>query len=377
MLGIFIGIVAVVTLISLGQGLESVVIGQFSIVGADTISVMASGTGTGPPGTGVVEPLTQKNLEAIQRISEVDYALGRMVQSGKVEYNNQLEIVFIGSISKSAKENELLNLKATQGRLLKGDDLGRVVVGSKFSTSDTFGKPVQIGSKINIEGKDFQVVGILEKKGSFVTDTTISMTLEDEQKLFNKDDFSLIATKAKKGVNVEDAKKAIEKVMRDQRKVKVGEEDFSVQTNENALENLKSTLFAVQLFVYIIAAISIIVGGIGIMNTMYTSVLERTRDIGVMKSIGAKNSTIFGLFFVESGLLGTVGGIVGVTIGALLAKGLAYVGRTMLNSNLLSAQISPYLIIGALIFSFLVGTISGLAPAIRASKMSPVEALRE
>ena len=128
---------------------------------------------------------------------------------------------------------------------------------------------------------------------------------------------------------------------------------------------------------YIIAGISLVVGGIGIMNTMYTSVVERTKEIGIMKSIGAKNSTIFTLFFIESGLLGAVGGIVGALIGAGIALLVAFIGSLALGSDLISAHISPYLIIGAVLFAFIVGSFFGSLPAIQASKLNPVDALRK
>jgi len=112
------------------------------------------------------------------------------------------------------------------------------------------------------------------------------------------------------------------------------------------------------------------------MNTMYTSVLERTRDIGVMKAIGAKNSTIFALFFIESGFLGMVGGIIGIIVGLGFAYGLTAAGRQFLGSDLIQAHISPVLIVGALLFSFVIGTLAGVLPAIQAAKLQPVDALR-
>ena len=112
------------------------------------------------------------------------------------------------------------------------------------------------------------------------------------------------------------------------------------------------------------------------MNTMYTAVVERTKEIGIMKSIGARNSAVFSLFFIESGLLGTVGGAVGALIGYLSATGLAFVGKMILGSELISAHISPQLIIGAVLFSFVVGSFFGTLPAIQASRLNPVDALR-
>jgi len=125
-----------------------------------------------------------------------------------------------------------------------------------------------------------------------------------------------------------------------------------------------------------IAAISLIVGGIGVANTMYTSVLERTKEIGTMKAVGAKNSDIMFLFLIESGLLGLIGGVIGVLIGLGLSKIAEYFATVQLGTNLLQASASTNLIIGALIFSFLIGAISGVFPAMQASKLKPVDALR-
>ncbi len=188
-------------------------------------------------------------------------------------------------------------------------------------------------------------------------------------------DVNVIGVKVKNVDNIDNVKENIEKLMRKERNVKKGEEDFVVESPQNLLATLNSTLFAVQLFIYIIASISIVVGGIGIMNTMYTAVLERTKEIGIMKAIGAKNSVIFFLFSVESGFLGMVGGIIGIIFGLLLAYGLAFIGQITLGSDLIQAHITFGLIIGALLFSFILGIISGIVPAYQASKMQPVEAL--
>ena len=125
-----------------------------------------------------------------------------------------------------------------------------------------------------------------------------------------------------------------------------------------------------------IAAISLLVGGIGIMNTMYTSVLERTREIGTMKAVGAKNSDILFLFLFESGLLGLVGGAIGVGIGLGLGKTAEYIATVQLGTNLLQASTDSWLIFGALLFSFIIGALSGVLPAMQASKLKPVDALR-
>ncbi|MFH1823570.1 MAG: FtsX-like permease family protein, partial [archaeon] len=125
-----------------------------------------------------------------------------------------------------------------------------------------------------------------------------------------------------------------------------------------------------------IAAISLVVGGIGIMNTMYTAVLERTREIGIMKAVGARNRNILTLFLIESGILGLVGGAIGVLIGIGLSTGVAFVAAQALGTTFLRAVFPWYLIVGALAFSFGIGSLSGILPAIQASRLKPVDALR-
>ena len=221
-------------------------------------------------------------------------------------------------------------------------------------------------------------MGILEKKGSFMFDQAV---LVNEQSMFDfldtdEDEVDIIAIKVKDENQINDIQEKVERLLRKERDVDEGEEDFEVQSPQAALDSLKSTLFAINLFIYIIAGISLLVGGIGIMNTMYTAVLERRKEIGIMKSIGARNSTIFTLFFIESGFLGMVGGIVGIILGMILAYGLAAIGRIALGSELIQASIGLSLIIGALLFSFILGTIFGVLPAIQASKQNPVDSLR-
>jgi len=155
-----------------------------------------------------------------------------------------------------------------------------------------------------------------------------------------------------------------------------GEEDFIVESPEEALSSLDTTLFGIQLFLYLIAGISILVGGIGIANTMYASVLERTKEIGIMKSIGAKNSQILSMFLVESGVLGMLGGLMGGILGISMALGLATIGNSFVGEETIKVNISMALVFFTLLLSFLIGLISGITPAIKASRLRPVDALR-
>ena len=160
------------------------------------------------------------------------------------------------------------------------------------------------------------------------------------------------------------------------RKVTDKTKDFSILTPEELLSSFASILSIVTGFLLGVAAISLLVGAIGITNTMYTSVLERTKEIGVMKAVGAKNSDILTIFLIESGLLGLTGGVIGVLLGMGIGKVIEYIAVHQLQTNLLQVVFPVYLIAGCLIFAFLIGAISGTLPAYRASKIRPVVALR-
>lgn len=381
MIGIFIGIAAVVSLIGLGEGLRIAVTSQFGFLGSDILSIQASGLNyAGPPGSGVTNRLKDTLVDKISKVNGVDIAINRYIKVTKVEFNRNQVIGYVTSVpggDKRKTAEKMSNLQVQFGRALKDGDGRKVVVGNDFSKDKMFLKPVNIGDRILINSTLYEVVGILKKRGSFLVDGAIFMNEDQLLNDFGKDGtVDAIAVKVKPDADINAVKESIENLMRKERKVKIGEEDFEVQTPQKILATLNSTLFAVQLFVYIIASVSLIVGGIGITNTMYTSVLERTREIGIMKSIGAKNSTIFLLFAIESGLLGMVGGLIGITLGTSLAYGFAYVGSVALGSELIQANISILLVIGALIFSFVLGLAAGIVPAYQASKMPPVDALR-
>jgi len=380
MLGIFIGIAAVVSLIGLGEGLRNAITSQFNLLGTDVLTIQAGGiAAAGPPGTAVPNPLKESDETRIAKINGIKVSIGRIIDQGKMDFNDEVAFVFTGSISDGDKRKEffdITNIEIEKGRNLKDGDRFKVILGSEFQKKDRFGKPINPGDNVEIQGSKFEVVGIMKRKGSFIVDNVALMNIDVMRDVFDNDeDVNVILARVKKGSDIKKVKSDIEKLLRKTRDVKIGEEDFTVESAEASMKQLNSTLFAVQVFVYLIAAISLLVGGIGIMNTMYTSVLERTRDIGIMKSIGAKNSDIFTLFFIESGLLGSVGGIVGVILGVTIAKGLAALGSKILGSNLITAKISLGLIIGALIFSFVIGTVSGLSPALKAAKLHPVDAL--
>lgn len=381
MIGIFIGIAAVVALIGLGEGLRGAITGQFGFLGPDVLAIQASGINfVGPPGQAVVNPLTDDLANKIESIPGVDIAINRFIESGELEFNDKQDIVIGWSVPGGKDRNafeDMINLRVRKGRLLKDSDKFKVIIGDSFTKEDRFGKPIGVGNKILFKNKKFDVVGIIEKKGSFIFDSAVVINEDVLVDEFRDDnEVNAIAVKVKDIKTINNVKRDIEHLLRQERSVKEGEEDFTVDSPQNALQTLDQTLFGVQLFISIIAFVAIIVGGIGITNTMYTSVLERTKEIGIMKSIGAKNGMIFTLFFIESGFLGFVGGLIGITIGFVLSNLLAFIGRKALGSELIRSEIGFGLVFGALLFSVIVGLMAGVIPAYLASKKNPVDALR-
>lgn len=381
LIGIFIGIAAVVALIGLGDGLKNAISSQFGISTTEVLTIQASGfTGAGPPGSGVVNPLTLDDVEAIKSISLVRSAIPRNVESGKLEFNDRVVFGFAFSIPDGEDRKfsyETLDLEVEEGRLLRDGDIDKVVLGNNFITNSVgLDKPVHAGDTVIINDEKFEVVGIIAKKGSFIFDNAVQMNEKPLRDLFNTGEtVDVIVARVKDNEYLEEAKLDVEKLLRKRRDVKIGEEDFTVQTPEAMLETVNQVLTGVQIFIAIIAGISILVGAIGIVNTMLTAVMERKKQIGIMKAIGAKNSDIFMLFLIESGTLGLVGGLIGVALGTTMS----YFGTLGINS-FIGAQSAPQinfiLIISALIGGFLIGAIAGIIPALRAARQEPVDALR-
>jgi putative ABC transport system permease protein len=207
-------------------------------------------------------------------------------------------------------------------------------------------------------------------------DMMVRIPISTAASMFNAtDEYSTIFSSVKEGYSVAKAAEDIKKALRKERGDKEGEETFSVQTTEQVVTGFGAILGTVQIVFVGIAAISLIVGGVGIMNSMYTSVLERTRQIGIMKAVGARNSDILGMFVVEAGMLGMIGGLLGVAGGTGLSLLFNWVADNMLNISF-KAVVSLQLVAGALAFAFIIGMISGFFPARRAASMKPTEAMR-
>jgi putative ABC transport system permease protein len=383
LLGIFIGITAVVSLISLGTGLQLAMASQFGISSNELITVQAGGiSGFGPPGSTVVEPITRDDARAIERLSSVENTAVRNIRAGTIEFNDNVQFRYVGSMAQNKEDLDLVYLQLDQevlfGRLLKESDFGKVILGYNFydKKEDWDGKQITEGKSISVNDEKFEVIGIMEKKGSLIMDNVVFMLEDDMDGLFGFGGVAdLIVVEPKNKGEIDRTKEDVEKLLRQRRGVKKGEENFEVSTPESALATINSVLTGVQTFIVIVASISIFIGLIGIINTMTTSVMERKKEIGITKSIGARNEHIFLQFFIESSLLGLIGGLAGAIFGTIVGFAGIYGINNWLGTELVP-NIDFLLILFSLTGSFMIGGIAGIIPAMQAAKLNPVEALR-
>ncbi len=375
-IGILIGIAAVISLVSLGQGLSNYVDEQFEQMGSDKIMILP---GQGMMGFVSGNQLTPEDIDTIKKVNGVKLVGGDIFESAKVRFGDETKDVFVIGVPQDETKDIFMSMsqfKILKGRDLRSDDQKKVLIGIALHEDDVFERNVELRDTLIIKGEEFEVVGILERVGNPSDDSQLYINLEEARDIFNvPENFGQIMAQIIKGTDAAKVAEDIKKELRQLRDVEEGDEDFSVQTSEQMLKSFSSILSIIQVVIIGIAMISLLVGGIGIMNTMYTSVMERTREIGIMKAVGAANSDIALLFLIESGLMGLVGGLMGLGIGAGISKAVEF-GAAQAGYGILKVSFTPTLIFGALFFSFAAGALSGTLPAMQASKMKPVEALR-
>lgn len=376
MLGIFIGIAAVVALVSLGQGVQKAVNEQFEKLGVDKIIVTPKGTFMGVGGTGLVS-LGKEDLKTIKKTVGVEEVSGLLMRTGEIEFKDQVRYFMVtGMPGDEGKELFGDIYEVEFGRDLKKDEKYKVVLGKLYREGSVFVPNVKLGDKIEINDVELKVIGFYKSFGNTEDDKAIVILEDVMREVFGiEEEYDWIMAKVSKEEDVDKVVERVEKELRKARGLEEGKEDFSIQTFKELMESYSTILNIIQIFLLGIAAISLVVGGIGIMNTMYTAVLERTKEIGVMKSVGAKNSDILIIFLIESGILGLVGGGVGIVLGIGLSKLVEFLAA-IAGYGMIQVSFPWYLIVGTLMFSFLVGSISGVLPARKASKLKPVDALR-
>ncbi|MBS3109187.1 ABC transporter permease [Candidatus Woesearchaeota archaeon] len=380
MVGIFVGIAAVVSLISLGQGLQKAIQDEFQSLGADKLIIQPKGGGFGSVGTSPSK-LTDEDIDQIKKTKGVDTAIGLLYHTAIIEFDDDQYVSLVYGMPMTPKENELVTqmnvVEIESGRALKSSDTGKAVVGYRYAHNQIFKRNLRLGDKILVDNIPLEIVGFMEQIGSEIDDTVIYVTQDQIEKMYDiAGQFDFVYVKASSGVDPQDLVEPVERTLRKSRDVDEGQEDFEVQTFQEVLESFLSIFRIVQAVIVGIAAISLLVGAIGITNTMYTAVLERTKEIGVMKAIGAKNSDVLTIFLIESGFLGLAGGTIGIIFGTGISKLVEIVAAQSLGTDLLRAYFPAWLIFGALAFAIVIGMAAGVMPAKQASSLQPVDALR-
>ncbi len=376
MLGIIIGVASVILLVSIGQGLQKYITEQFEQLGANLVVVVpgrvaregGNAFAGGPPNFGGSK-LTLEDADKVARISGPIESVGSGIESpSSVSYQGESRYTTVAGMS--SEYMKIRNLDVSEGRTITNSDVraGRnVVILGTTVIEDLFGQRQAIGKDVTIGGQKFEVIGVLKSIGSGGLGVDVNdfalIPITSAQKVFGMKTIMVIGVKAE---TKEDIPQVISLVKKELLK-KYSDDDFSVVDQSSLVESINQILGVVTVALGGIAAISLIVGGVGIMNIMLVSVTERTREIGLRKAVGAKPNDILYQFIIEAVALSLSGGIIGVLIGGL--------GAVIIN-QFISTSISFWSVILAFGVSAAVGIIFGVAPAARAAKLNPIEALK-
>lgn len=371
LLGIIIGIATIVAMLSIGEGLKIYTAESFERMGKNKLFVMPGG-GTAGMAFGA-SAFSQEDVDTISRVRGVEIATGVYTGAILMEYNDKKVVSYLLGLD-PAKAEELLGgptgYKIIKGRWPTERDSGGVVLGYLLATK-TFDKEINPRDSILIGGRSFRVIGVMEELGNSQDDSQAYMSIEDAWDVSGvKDQLYMIFVNVKSGEDPEEVAKRVERAL-EKRK---DPETFTVTTPGKLLEQFGMFITVLNVVLGGIAGISLVVGGIGIMNTMLMSVLERTKEIGIMKALGATNRQVMQFFITEAGLLGLTGGVIGILIGISVSKLVQYAASSA--GVPLKNAVTPDIIFGGMAFAITVGILSGLYPAYRAAKLDPVEALR-
>ena len=372
MLGIIIGVSAVILLVSIGQGLQNYITQQFESLGSDLIIILPGKVGSGGSISGPNLAGSKLTLAMVDKVSRlggsVETAGAGIEMPATVSYQGKSK--YTTTTGMTSEYQKMRNLTVSTGRMISDSDdrVGRNVADIGPGMVDAlFGGGNPIGKEVTIGGQKFQVVGILSKiaSGGLGVDINsfVVMPLATAQKLFGMKSVQGIGVKA---INKDSIPEATAQVNRELLKY-LKSDDFTITDSSSLVATINQILGVVTLALGGIAAISLVVGGVGIMNIMLVSVTERTREIGLRKAVGAKPQDILVQFLIESVTLSVAGGGIGVLIG--------FLGALAMN-QFISTTVTFWSVALAFGVSAAIGIIFGVAPAARASKLNPIEALK-
>ncbi len=386
-IGIVIGVGAVVGILSLGDAMEEQVQSRLAEMDLTKITISPGYTRAmsnmpGHPGdrdsTATDSELTDHDIDVLQGIEGIQYLAGEISGSEEVDYAGENATLSITGVDPQVWKY-MTTLETQSGRLLEPADKYVAVIGSEVA-SGIYDQDIGVNQVITVKGKSVRVVGILAEEGGH-GDSSIYMPIDGAVNLIEdakEGVFDTITVKAKSEDLVETVMEDItDKLMVSRHIVREDDMDFSVTASKSMAESVTEMTSSMTLFLGAIAAVSLLVGAVGIANTMFTSVLEKTKEIGTMKAIGAKNRDILMIFVFNSAMVGFVGGVFGVLLGAFISTLFPILGMTMMRSGGdTGILLSPHLMIFGLVLAVVIGIVSGAVPAYRASKLKPVDALR-
>jgi putative ABC transport system permease protein len=390
-LGIVIGVAAVIAMLSIGQGAQNSITSSISSIGTNLLFVSAGSRARfgGEGGPVVVRNIRQLTLADAQAMMDpfqapTVQAVAPILQGGNISAaaNGQTTTTTVYGVTPNyfSMRNELVSEGAVFSDQQVNIHARVAVIGADLATT-LFGRTTNLtGQTIRINSQTFTIIGVLKSKGgtslgSSDNQAIIPLTTARDRVIRRAgNNVDTIYVQATSADTVTEASTQISNIMRMRHRVAIGHEDFSVFNQQDLAQTASSIIGVLTIFLGGIAAISLLVGGIGIMNIMLVSVTERTREIGLRKAVGARNRDIMIQFLVESLFLSLLGGIMGILLGWLIALIIGQVASA--SGTALTPAVSLNAILLATLFSAAVGLFFGIYPARRASRLEPVEALR-
>lgn len=388
MLGIIIGVASVIMIVSVGAGAQGLILNQVKSLGTNLIGILPGHAEEDSPFGAMmgfsVTTLTYEDAKALKEKTNVPNLIDVVAYSkgagpviwGANSYSTQLNGVTAGYL---VVEGGVVQ----NGRFFTEEEEGgfsRVVVLGSAVKDELFGDSDAVGQRVRIKNQSFQVIGVMEERGIVAMqdyDDQVLIPIKTAQTIFGVNHVGLIRAKVDDEDNIDKAMYDVGITLRERhdiRDMSGRNDDFTVRSAAEALEVITSITDALRFFLAAMAALSLLVGGIGIMNIMLISVTERTREIGLRKAIGANSSNIMWQFLLEAIAVTLIGGILGIMLGAIFSFLIAIVMRFLEYDW--TFIVSIYSILLAVSVSVAVGLVFGIYPAKKASKLNPIEALR-